>query len=62
MSIAQIFARTFARTMIATCLLISMSACGKKGDVKPPSREAGISAVFADSAPFLTHSRNFLMR
>ncbi len=54
-------ARIFAKTVVATCLVISVSACGKKGDVKPPSREAAISAVFAVSAPFLAPSRNFLI-
>lgn len=33
------------KTLVGLSLLFAVCACGKKGDVKPPSRDAGISAV-----------------
>lgn len=37
---------TMLKILLGLALLTTVSACGKKGDVKPPSRGAHISAVF----------------
>lgn len=41
----------FARLLLVLTLALSISACGKKGDVKPPSRATVFSA---SSVPFLS--------
>ena len=39
------------RLILALALVASLSACGKKGDVKPPSRSA---TFLTNSIPFLS--------
>lgn len=43
----------FVRALLLTCTLLAISACGKKGDVKPPSRSefSSISSISFSFSP-----------